>query len=66
MKSRFYIYINFENFIYTFLSFFTLVNIKSNRLIKKELNKFNPDYVYIHNTWFKVSLGVFKLLEQKK
>lgn len=61
-----YLYNNFENFTYTFLSFFTLVNIKSNRLIKKELNKFNPDYVYIHNTWFKVSLGVFKLLEQKK
>lgn len=57
---------NFESFINTLISFFTLTNFQSNRIIKKELKQFNPDYVYIHNTWFKVSLGVFKLLERKK
>ena len=57
---------NFQSFINTLISFFTLTNFQSNRIIKKELKQFNPDYVYIHNTWFKVSLGVFKLLERKK
>ena len=40
-------------------------NLESVNLVKNELSAFNPDYVYIHNTWFKVSLGIFKLLEDK-
>ena len=30
------------------------------------LEEFQPDIVYIHNTWFKVNLGIFKILKNKK
>ena len=33
--------------------------------IKNELENFNPDVVYVHNTWFKASLGLFSLLSKK-
>ena len=45
-----------------FISFLTLSNNQSNKLIKENIESFSPDIVYIHNTWFKISLGIFKLL----
>ncbi len=60
-------YIEFKNSeklsINDFLAFFRLSNIKSNNLLKEKLHTFNPDLVYIHNTWFKANLGIFKLLK---
>jgi hypothetical protein len=41
-------------------------NFNSNKLLKKRLDSFNPDYVYIHNVWFSASLGIFKLLKKEK
>ena len=41
-------------------------NFNSNKLLKKKLDSFNPDYVYIHNVWFSASLGIFKLLKKEK
>ena len=29
--------------------------------LKTILSEFNPDIVYVHNTWFKASLGIFKI-----
>ena len=29
------------------------------------IDSFQPDFVYVHNTWFKASLGVFKILKDK-
>ncbi len=55
-----------KNYILQTLWFILNKNLKSISLVKNELSIFNPDYVYIHNTWFKVSLGIFKLLEDKK
>lgn len=46
------------------LSLVTRSNIKSNRLLKKVLKSFNPDAVYVHNTWFKANLGIFKILKK--
>ena len=46
-------------------SFFTQSNRKSNLDLKSKLNKFKPDVVYVHNTWFKAGLGIFKILEKK-
>lgn len=46
------------------LSLLTRSNIISNRLLKKELKSFNPDAVYVHNTWFKANLGIFKILKK--
>ena len=43
-------------------SFFTNSNIISNRELKSKIKNFNPDFAYIHNTWFKGSLGLFKVL----
>ena len=51
--------------IYDFLSFFLQSNYKSNKILKKKLDSFSPDIVYIHNTWFKAGLGIFKTLKKK-
>ena len=47
------------------VSFFIGSNITSNRILNKKLDEFNPDYAYIHNTWFKAGLGIFKVLIKK-
>tara|TARA_B100001173_G_C16030541_1_gene566547 strand:- start:5963 stop:7111 length:1149 start_codon:yes stop_codon:yes gene_type:complete len=60
----------FDNIITNYfkqtVAFLLNKNSESNSKIAKLLKSFEPDYVYIHNTWFKASLGVFKLLESKK
>ena len=33
---------------------------------KKKLTNFNPDYIYIHNLWFKGSLGILKFALKRK
>ena len=47
-------------------SFITNNNRKSNKALLKVFNSFKPDIVYIHNTWFKANLGLFKVLERLK
>lgn len=47
------------------VGFLSLSNIISNRKLKSKINRFNPDIVYVHNTWFKAGLGVYKLLRKK-
>ena len=51
---------------YDLLSFIFLSNVKTNKKFVDTVNDFNPDIVYIHNTWFKISLGIFKILKRKK
>ena len=34
---------------------------KSMKLVEAEINNFKPDMIYIHNTWFEASLGIFKV-----
>ena len=62
-------YLEFNNIeklrIFDLLSLATRTNIFANRLLKKELNIFKPDAVYIHNTWFKANLGLFKILKKR-
>lgn len=55
-----------QNIFYTFFSFINNKNYKSIRLLKIKLNDFNPDFVYVHNTWFKASVGVIDILLKKK
>ena len=45
-------------------SFITNSNKKSNNELLRVFNSFNPDIVYIHNTWFKANLGLFKILSK--
>jgi glycosyltransferase involved in cell wall biosynthesis len=60
----------FENTINSFFQqvfyFIFNNNYQSYKKIKNFIEEFNPDYIYINNTWFKISLSVFKLLESKK
>ena len=51
-----------KDLIYTFISFFTNTNYKSLKILKKKLKEFYPDIVYIHNTWFKASVGLVNYL----
>ncbi len=47
------------NYIFQSIYFLTNKNYESIKKIKKEIEAYNPDVVYIHNTWFKVSPGIF-------
>src|SRR5210317_1410829 len=40
------------------------INFRSNRLLKKKIKNFQPEYVYVHNTWFTANLGIFNILEK--
>lgn len=47
-----------------YVSFFTLNNKNSNFLLVEKIKKFNPDLVYINNTWFRANLGIFDVLKK--
>jgi glycosyltransferase involved in cell wall biosynthesis len=61
-------YLEFKNSghfsIFDIIAFFTNSNFKSNRLLKSKIKSFDPHVVYVHNTWFKANLGIFRLLEK--
>ena len=46
----------------TLIIFLTNSNFRVNKIIKNTINDFQPNYVYIHNTWFTISLQIFKIL----
>ena len=57
---------NYLGSIWNFLKlFFTSINNKSVKELDIIYTNFSPDIVYIHNTWFNASLGIFKYLENK-
>ena len=37
-------------------------NPEINEKLINKINEFRPDLIYVHNTWFKASLGVFKII----
>lgn len=49
----------------TLIIFLTNSNFRVNKIIKNTINDFQPNYVYIHNTWFTISLQIFKILFKK-
>lgn len=53
--------INFLNLIYFLLN----KNHKSVKKLKDIVEKFKPDVVYVHNTWFNASIGVLEYLLEK-
>tara|TARA_B100000965_G_scaffold166375_1_gene138664 strand:+ start:1828 stop:3012 length:1185 start_codon:yes stop_codon:yes gene_type:complete len=55
-----------SNYLNDLITFLTTKNKNSLSLLKNKIDSFKPDIVYIHNTWFKASLGVFDLLEKEK
>ena len=46
------------------IAFVTNSNRNANKKLTKSLNEFKPDAVYVHNTWFKGSLGIFRILKE--
>lgn len=63
-------YLEFKNSdklsVFDFLSFVFSSNFRSNSKLKKILDQFEPDLVYVHNTWFKAYVGIFKILKKSK
>ena len=49
----------------TLIIFLTNSNFRVNKIMKNTINDFQPNYVYIHNTWFTISLQIFKILFKK-
>lgn len=62
-------YLEFDNSEkLTFLDFIGFLfqnNPHSNAKLRNKLHSFKPDIVYVHNTWFKAGLGIFKLLKKE-
>ena len=61
-------YLEFDNSkklkFLSLLYFFISNNFSSNRLLNNKLKTFQPDFVYIHNTWFTANLGIFNILQK--
>ena len=56
-----------KNYIVQPFYFLINKNYKSIKIIKEEIKNFNPDIVYVHNTWFKVSPVIFsEIIKIKK
>lgn len=53
------------NIIDDFLTFFTGKNRRSKKILEKIIDEFQPDLVYVHNTWYKASLAIFSVLKKK-
>lgn len=63
-------FIEFDNSknltILDFVAFFTNNNFKSNNEVLKIIKTFKPEIIYVHNTWFRLNLGIFKILKNYK
>ena len=55
-----------SSYFYQLVWFIFNKNIKSNKILSNAIKEYKPDYVYVHNTWFSASLGVFDILEKKQ
>ena len=55
-----------ENFLTQAIYFILNRNKKSEKELEDKINSFKPDLIYIHNTWFKASLGIFNIINKSK
>jgi glycosyltransferase involved in cell wall biosynthesis len=53
-----------KNYLKQMFWFLLNSNTESNKQVKKILKEFSPDIAYVHNTWFKSSLGIFRILKE--
>ena len=56
---------NIKNYFLEFFSFVLNRNIKNQRSLNQKISEFQPDIVYVHNTWFAASLGIFDVLKKR-
>ena len=54
-----------KNLINQIFGFLMNKNSNSMKTLLKVINEFKPDYAYVHNTWFKASLGIFEVLHKQ-
>ncbi len=54
------------NYFKQILYFILNKNIGSANLLRTTIEEFNPDLVYVHNTWFKASVSIFTILKKNK
>ena len=54
--------INIFSDIYSFLF---NKNLKSMKMLNNEIDSFEPDLVYVHNTWYKASVAIFDILKKR-
>ena len=54
-----------QNPLLQFLYFLLNRNLESEKKLKQVLDNFEPDIVYIHNSWFKASIGIFRVLNNR-
>lgn len=56
----------FENdikkYLQQFLFFLLNKNIVSNKIVSLKIKNFKPDFIYLHNTWFKASTSIFSTI----
>tara|TARA_Y100000741_G_scaffold353280_1_gene326308 strand:- start:1069 stop:2220 length:1152 start_codon:yes stop_codon:yes gene_type:complete len=52
-----------NNYLTQAISFLFNKNTESQKILNLEIKKFKPDYAYVHNTWFKASIGIFETLK---
>jgi len=53
-----------NNIISNIFSLILRNNINSNNKLKLAISNFKPDLIYIHNTWFHASLGIFDIAKK--
>ena len=53
-----------SNLLLQFFYFLINKNLESKKILREKINSFSPDVVYVHNTWFKASISIFKLLKE--
>lgn len=56
--------IEIEKYFSQFMSFMRNKNMESSKVVENKLISFNPDIVYVHNTWFKASPVIFQILQK--
>jgi len=46
-------------------SFIFNINPSSNKILVSKIKEFNPDIIYVHNTWYKAGLGIFSTIRKQ-
>ena len=55
---------NIDSYFKQIIAFLTNKNKKSMDQLSAIVSEFKPDVAYVHNTWFKASLGIFDVLSK--
>ena len=54
---------NITSFFNDFFAILFRINFKFEKTLESKINEFQPDFIYIHNIWYKISLSAFRVLK---